>query len=261
VDISRNLSFDTPYLEPDVNSPKLDSQDEFALSSANFSPSSTKNRGAMSLLKLSLDGLNETETMNDKMPFRLTTIMSEGNLAVLDQTDEKNHQELKDQEAVVAAFAQEFGGSVKSTSSSVFEELNKLDDTDRESVFSQYKAEFGTKSHTNRVIDAINKKAKMAKIREEFIEREAVFAQYKAEFGVKSATLRVIEEQDKQDAAEREAVFARYKAEFGTKSATLCVIEEHHKQDAAEREAVFAQYKAEFGTKSHTNRVIDAINR
>ena len=56
------------------------------------------------------------------------------------------------------------------------------------------------------------------------VDREAVFAQYQAEFGTKSKARHVIEELDNQDAADRDAVFATYKAEFGTKSHTAEVI-------------------------------------
>merc|ERR1711904_545506 len=98
------------------------------------------------------------------------------------------------------------------------------DAADREAVFATYKAEFGSKSHTAQVIAVINKKAPIAKIREDFVDREAVFASYAQEFGTKSKTHRMIEELDKQDAADREAVFAQYQVEFGTKSHTMQAI-------------------------------------
>merc|ERR1711881_630259 len=117
-------------------------------------------------------------------------------------------------------------GGTKAKTHHVIEELDKQDAADREAVFATYKAEFGSKSHTAQVIAAINKKAQIAKIREDFIDREAVFASYAQEFGTKSKTHHVIEELDEQDAMDREAVFAQYKAEFGTKSKTSGVIAE-----------------------------------
>merc|ERR1712093_703376 len=102
--------------------------------------------------------------------------------------------------------------------------MEQLDDIEIEAVFATYKAEFGSKSRTAEVIAAINKKAQIAKIREDLIDREAVFASYAQEFGTKSKTHRMIEELDKQDAADREAVFAQYQVEFGTKSHTMQAI-------------------------------------
>merc|ERR1719247_955134 len=269
IDISRHMSFDTPYLEPDDTSPMLGSVDAFALENTNLSPNSFKNRGPMSLLNLpSLDGsfpLAENQTAprspnrsgwkpSSRVP-RMTTIMSEGNLQeLLDKTEriEQIREEFVDRDAVMFACSDEFAQQ---------QMMEQLDEIERQAVFATYKAEFGSKSHTAQVIAAINKKAQIAKIREDFIDREAVFASYAQEFGTKSKTHRMIEELDKQDAAHREAVFAQYQAEFGTKSKTRRMIEELDKQDAADREAVFAQYQAEFGTKSKTHHVIEELDK